>query len=77
RVGYTPTEAKVSARGRVVSAQGKWRLRLSGLDREYLLEGASSLRGNDAVLVEGSIAPQSDRTTPELLKVSAIRTVAE
>lgn len=77
RVGYTPTEAKVSARGRVLSAQGKWRLRMAGLDREYLLEGTSSLRENDAVLVEGSIAPSSDRAAPEVLKISAIRTHAE
>jgi len=74
RMGYTPTGAKVTAKGQARSEAGKWIFRVSSIDADYPLDISagqgieSQLRQGSAVVIEGSIA---DPASP--LKVTAVR----
>jgi copper chaperone CopZ len=75
RMGYTPTSAKVAAKGQARSEGGKWIFRVAGIDADYPLDIAASgqgiesqLRQGPGLIVEGSIA---DPSSP--IKVTAVR----
>jgi cation transport ATPase len=78
RMGYTPQGAKIAVRGQVRSKEGKWILRVAGLDAEYRLDISTAkvatkdidaaLRQSDVVIVEGSLP---DPNGP--IQVSAVR----
>jgi hypothetical protein len=74
RMGYTPTAAKVTAKGQARSEAGKWTFRVAGIDADYPLDLSAGrgmenqLRDGGALIVEGSIA---DPASP--LKVTAVR----
>ena len=68
-IGYTPTTAKIAARGEARQDGGKWIFRVSESGAEYVMEVPAGIAGvSGASLVEGSFA---DVAAP--LKVSAIR----
>ena len=70
RMGFTPAAAKVTVRGEMSQAGGKWKLKVTGADDEYPLEapaGQPILEGGKAV-VDGALADPSAR-----LKITAIR----
>ncbi len=67
-LGYTPTDAKVSARGVLEDAGFKVR----GPDRVYKLEGGPApVRGKE-VTIEGTVPAPTDRSAPEVLRVSKV-----
>ncbi len=71
-MGYTPKEAKVTARGEARMEGGKWVFHLAGSDTQYELGvsggAVETLRQGGAVIVEGSLAE-----LPGPLRVSAVR----
>jgi copper chaperone CopZ len=74
-VGYTPGETQLSARGSLVSEDGKWRFKPAGLDRTYAAEFPSGLqpKAADDVVVEGSLPAPSGGNQPETLRVKSVR----
>ncbi len=74
RMGYTPTSAKVAAKGQARSEAGKWIFRVAGIDADNPLDISDGqgiegqLRQGSAVVIEGSIA---DPVGP--LKVTVVR----
>jgi copper chaperone CopZ len=74
RMGYTPTSAKITAKGQARLEAGKWIFRVAGIDADYPLDITAGqgieaqLRQGSALIVEGSIA---DPASP--IKVSTVR----
>jgi copper chaperone CopZ len=73
-VGFTPGKARVTARGRAVTGDGKWRFAVDGIGKEYTLsaregETLGKLRAADGKLVTvaaDSPVPPDPRTMPAL-----------
>jgi len=66
-MGYTPKEAKVTARGEARMEGGKWMFHLAGSDTQYALEvsggAAEELRQGGTVIIEGRLAEPSGPLT--------------
>jgi cation transport ATPase len=62
-MGYTPKEAKVTARGEARMEAGKWMFHLAGSDTQFMLEvsesAADTLGQGGAVIIEGGLAEPS------------------
>jgi hypothetical protein len=74
RMGYTPTSAKITAKGQARLEAAKWIFRVTGIDADYPLDFAAGqgievrLRQGSPLLIEGSLA---DPASP--IKVSVVR----
>lgn len=71
-VGFTPTRARVTVKGRPVTSDGKWRFAVEGLGKEYNLsarkgETLRQLQAADGTVITieaDSAAPPDSRTPP-------------
>ena len=77
RVGYTPGDANVKARGAVTKEGDAWQFRPAGLDRAFALHSANDesakIRAADSVIIEGQVPAPRDRTAPEVLLPRIVR----
>ena len=84
RSGFTPKDAKVSARGEVIFSGGKLTFKLLGVDRMYdvhIGSGAETTSGDvekqkgKVLIIEGVIpAPESSKATvPPVIQLHAFR----
>jgi copper chaperone CopZ len=67
-LGYTPKDAKVSARGVMEDAGFK----VTGPDRVYKLEGGAVTARGKEITIEGMVPAPADRSAAEVLRVSKI-----
>jgi copper chaperone CopZ len=67
-LGYTPKDAKVSARGVMEDAGFK----VTGPDRVYKLDGGTAPARGKEVTIEGTVPAPADRSALEVLRVSRI-----
>ena len=77
---FTPKEARVLARGEVVSVGANIQLKVSGTSDVYDLTGAAAELNTNAgktVLVEGVIAAPKDKTYKKMIEVKSIRAAAD
>lgn len=83
--GFTPTEAKVTVLGELLSIGGKLRLKVLGNDQTYDLilpptsAGSAAELGKQAgkvVAVEGVIPAPEGRTAPTVIQVRAWKTAS-
>ena len=76
---FTPKEARVLARGEVISMGTKLQLKVSGTNEVYDLTGAAAELKTNAgktVLVEGVIPAPKDNTYQKTIEVKSVRAAA-
>jgi len=80
-MGYTPEDARVEARGELISDSGEWRLKLTGSDQVLDLQlpahpgilNQIRQRAGTPVVIDGEVVARKAPSDPEVLKVSAVR----
>ena len=77
--GFPVGEARVVVRGRIVTAEGKWRLEVAGIEQVLAVSVAEAalidkLReaGGKTITLAGSIPPPPDPRTQLVLEISAM-----
>lgn len=73
--GFTPKDARVTVRGKVIERDGKPALQVTGLDLVYRLEGQTAKLGammGKEVVVSGEVPETSGKKAPGVLLVKAI-----
>lgn len=74
-VGFTPKEARVTARGKAAQTGGNWTFQIEGFDQTYPLSEGKLVRDKAGriVTIEGALGAQTDPRTPPSLEITAVR----
>lgn len=73
---FTPKEARVTARGELLSAGGRLQFRVTGSNEVYDLAGSATelkQHAGKSVLIDGVIPAPKDKTYQKLIEVKSVR----
>jgi copper chaperone CopZ len=81
-IGFTPTDANVSVKGKVITGDGQWRFEVTGIQKTYslsapndaMIEKLKAADGRVITLTGISPAPPDPRTIPSIKVTSFVET---